>query len=128
MREVRIVCRAVQNWVYAYGLSSCCIVAPLLLAFVALDQTASMLTHRAAGLELRYEFLSASVAEVKQIAEKNEQDLAVTFLAKDLRGRASYAVASALLYFASAAAIGFGLWVVGRRSGPRLRFRALILS
>jgi hypothetical protein len=67
MREVRMVCRAVQNWVYAYGLSSCCIVAPLLLAFVALDQTASMLTHRAAGLELRYEFLSASVAEVKQI-------------------------------------------------------------
>src|ERR1700730_5130095 len=135
MREVRMVCRWVQNWVYAYGLSSCCIVAPLLLAFVALDRTASMLTHRATGLELRYEFLSAtdlpraaSVAEAKQIAEKNEQDLAVTFLAKDLRGRASYAVASALLYFASAAAIGFGLWVVGRRSGPRLRFRALILS
>jgi hypothetical protein len=105
---------------YAYGLSSCCIVAPLLLAFVALDRTASMLTHRATGLELRYEFLSAtdlpraaSVAEAKQIAEKNEQDLAVTFLAKDLRGRASYAVASALLYFASAAAIGFGLGVVG---------------
>jgi hypothetical protein len=128
MREVRMVCRAVQNWVYAYGLSSCCIVAPLLLAFVALDQTASMLTHRAAGLELRYEFLSASVAEVKQIAEKNEQDLAVTFLAKDLRGRASYAVASALLYFASAAAIGFGLGVVGRRNGARIAFGALLCS
>src|ERR1700732_1713 len=127
--------RAVQNWVYAYGLSSCCVVAPLLLGFVALDQTASMLMHRAAGLELHYEFLSTgdlpratSLAEVKQIAGKNEQDLAVTFLAKDLRGRASYAVASALLYLASAAAIGFGLWVVGRRSGPRLAFGALICS
>jgi hypothetical protein len=135
MREVRMVCRAVQNWVYAYGLSSCCIVAPLLLAFVALDRTASMLTHRATGLELRYEFLSAtdlpraaSVGEAKQIAEKNEQDLAVTFLAKDLRGRASYAVASALLYFASAAAIGFGLGVVGRRNGARIAFGALLCS
>jgi hypothetical protein len=130
-----MVWRAVQNWVYAYGLSSCCVVAPLLLGLVALDRTAAMLTHRAAGLELRYEFLStrdmpraAGVAEVKQIAEKNEQDLAVTFLAKDLRGRASYAVASALLYLAAAAAMGFGLWVVGRRNGARLAFGALLCS
>jgi len=71
--------RAVQNWVYADGLSSCCILAPLLLGFVALDQTASLLTHRAAGLELRYEFLStgdlprASVAEVKQIAGRTNR-------------------------------------------------------
>jgi hypothetical protein len=71
---------------------------------------------------------AAGVAEVKQIAEKNEQDLAVTFLAKDLRGRASYAVASALLYFASAAAIGFGLGVVGRRNGARIAFGALLCS
>jgi hypothetical protein len=99
-----MVWRAVQNWVYARRWPACCIVAPLLLGFVALDRTASMLMHRAAGLELRYEFLSprdllraARVAEVKQIAEKNEQDLAVTFLAKDLRGRASYAVACALV-------------------------------
>jgi hypothetical protein len=40
-----MVWRAVQNWVYAYGLSLCCIVAPFLLGFVALDQTASMLMH-----------------------------------------------------------------------------------
>ena len=130
-----MVWRAVQNWVYAYGLSLCCIIAPFLLGFVALDQTASMLMHRAAGLELRYEFLStgdlpraASMAEVKQIAEKNEPDLAATFLAKDLRGRASYAVVSVLLYLASVAAIGYGLGVVGRRNGARLAFEALLCS
>ncbi len=50
--------RAVQNWVYTHGLSSLCIVAPVLLGSVALDQTASMLTRRAEGLPLRYEFLS----------------------------------------------------------------------
>lgn len=130
-----MVWRAVQNWVYAHGWSSLCIVAPVLLGFVALDQTASMLMHRVEGLELRYEFLSArdlqraaSVAEVKQIAEKNDQDVTVTFLAMDLRGRASCAVASALLYLASAAAIGFGLGVVGRRNGARLAFGALLCS
>jgi hypothetical protein len=134
MREGRMDWRAVQNWVYAYGLSLCCIAAPILLGFVA-DRTASMLTHRAAGLQLHYEFLStrdlpraANVAEVKQIDEKNEQDLAVTFVAKDLRGRASYAVASALLYLASAAAIGFGLGIVGRRNGAWLAFGALLCS
>jgi hypothetical protein len=52
----------------------------------------------------------------------------VTFLAKDLRGRASFAVASALVYLASAAAIGFGLEVVGRRNGARLAFGALLCS
>jgi hypothetical protein len=68
------------------------------------------------------------MAEVKQIAEKNEPDLAATFLAKDLRGRASYAVVSALLYLASVAAIGYGLRVVGRRNGARLAFGALLCS
>jgi hypothetical protein len=128
-----MVWRAVQNWVYAYGLSLCCIVAPLLLGFVALDQTASMLMHRAAGLELRYEFLSAtdlpgsSTATVKQIDEKNVRDLvAMTFVAKDMRGRASYAVASALLYLASAAAAVFGFSVVRRYSGARIAFGALL--
>ena len=125
--------RAVRNWLYARGWSACCIVAPLLLGFVALDLTASMLMHRAEGLPRHYEFLSAtdlpraaSEAEVKQIDEKNEQDFAVTFLAKDLRGRASFAVASAFLYLASAAAIGFGLLVVGRRNGARLAFGAML--
>ncbi|MGH6835515.1 MAG: hypothetical protein ACREC9_08200 [Methylocella sp.] len=129
-----MVWRAVQDWVYAYGLSLCCVVAPILLGFVALDQTASMLMHRAAGLELRYEFLSAtdlfgsSTATVKQIDEKNVRDLPVTFLAKDLRGRALFAVASALLYLTSAAAIGFGLGVVGRRNGAWIAFGALLCS
>ncbi len=125
--------RAVRNWLYARGWSACCVVAPLLLGFVALDLTASMLMHRAEGLPRRYEFLletypprAASEAEVKQIDEKNEQDFAVTFLAKDLRGRASFAVASAFLYLASAAAIGFGLLVVGRRNGARLAFWAML--
>jgi hypothetical protein len=125
--------RAVQDWVYARGWSACCVVAPLLLGFVALDLTASMLMHRAEGLPQRYEFLSetdlpraASVAEVKQMDEKNEQDLAVTFLAKDLRGRVSFAVVSAFLYLASAAAIGFGLLVVGRRNGAWLAFGAML--
>lgn len=123
--------RAVQNWVYAYGLSACCIVAPVMLGAVA-DRTASMLTHRAEGLPLTYEFLSAtdllgsSTATGKQIDEKNVRDLATTFLAKDLRGRASYAVASAFLYLAATAAIGFGLWAVGRRNGARIAFGALL--
>jgi hypothetical protein len=128
-----MVWRAVRKWFYSYGFSACCIVAPVLLGFVALDRTASMLTHRVAGLELHYDFLSASelplaasVAEGEQIAGKSEQDFAMTFLAKDLRGRASYAVASAFLYLASAAAIGFGLLVVGRRNGARLAFGALL--
>lgn len=128
-----MVWRAVQNWVYAHGWSSLCIIAPVLLGFVALGQTASMLMHRVEGLELHYEFLSArdlqraaGVAEVKQIDEKNEQELAVTFLAKDLRGRASYAVAIALLCLASAAAIGFGFTVVCRRNGARIAFEALL--
>ncbi|MGH6848098.1 MAG: hypothetical protein ACREC0_11890 [Methylocella sp.] len=93
-----------------------------------------MLMHRAeGGLPLRYEFLSArdlqppaSLAEVKQIDEKNEHDFAVTFLAKDLRGRASYAVASAFLYLASAAAIGFGFLVVRSRDGARSAFLYLL--
>ena len=129
-----MVWRAVQKLVYAYGLALCCIIAPVLLGLVALDRTATMLMHRAEVLELRYEFHSATdlpgsgTATVKQIAGKNEQDLAVAFLAKDLHGRASYAVASALLYLASAAAIGFGLGVVGRRNGARLAFGALLFS
>ncbi|MGI8568959.1 MAG: hypothetical protein ACR2KT_07760 [Methylocella sp.] len=91
-----------------------------------------MLMHRAEGLPLRYEFLSetdlpgSSTVTVKQIDE-NVGDLAVTFLAKDLRGRASYAVASALLYLASAAAIGFGFSVVRRRDGARIAFEALLI-
>ncbi len=123
------VWRAVQKWIYSYGLSACCIVAPVLLGFVALDLTASMLTHRVAVLELHYEFLSASelppaasVAEGKQIAGKSEQDFAMTFLAKDLRGRVFFAVASAFLYLASAAAIGYGLLVVCLRNGARIAF------
>ncbi|MGH6839512.1 MAG: hypothetical protein ACREDT_12075 [Methylocella sp.] len=125
--------RTVQNWVYARRWSMCCIVAPVLLGFVALDQTASMLTHRAARLELPYELLSTrdlphpeNLAEAKQIDGKNERDLTVTILAKDLRGRASYAVASALLYLASAAAIGFGFSVVRSRNGARVAFEALL--
>jgi hypothetical protein len=104
-----------------------------LLGFVALDQTASMLMHRADGLPLRYEFLSeadlpgSSTAIIKQIDEKNVRDLvAVTFLAKDLRGRASYAVASSLLYLASAAAAVFGFSVVRRYSGARIAFGATL--
>ncbi len=50
----------------------------------------------------------------------------MTFVAKDLRGRASYAVASAFLYLAAAAAIGFGLWAVGRRNGARVAFEAVL--
>jgi hypothetical protein len=122
--------RAVQKWVYARGWSSLCIVAPLLLGFGALNLTASMLTRQADRLPLTYEFLSArdlpraaSVAEVKQI----DEDPAMTFLAKDLRGRASYAVASAFLYLAAAAAIGFGLLVVRRRNGARIAFEAMLI-
>ncbi|MGH6794659.1 MAG: hypothetical protein ACREDD_08015 [Methylocella sp.] len=92
-----------------------------------------MLTRSAAQLKLPYEFLSArdlphpaSVAEVRPIDEKNEHDLTVTFVAKDLRGRASYAVASALLYLASAAAIGFGFWVVRPRIGAQLAIVAVL--
>lgn len=131
--EGRMDWRTVQNWFYARRWSLCCIVAPVLLGFVALDQTASMLTHRAEGLPLRYEFLSeidlpgSSTATVKQIDEKNVRDLTVTFLAKDLRGRASYAVASALLYLASAAAIGFGFSVVRSRDGARIAILALLI-
>jgi len=119
--------RAVQKWVYAHGWSSLCIVAPILLGFGALNLTASMLTRQADRLPLTYEFLSArdraaSVAEVKQI----DEDPAMTFGAKDLRGRVSYAVASAFLYLAAAAAIVFGLWVVGHRDRARIASEAIL--
>lgn len=52
----------------------------------------------------------------------------MTFLARDVRGRALFAVANALLYLASTAAIGFGLGVVGRLNGARLAFAALLCS
>ncbi|HEY4848557.1 MAG TPA: hypothetical protein VIH87_12400 [Methylocella sp.] len=104
-----------------------CIVAPILLGFGALNLTASMLTRQADRLPLTYEFLSArdraaSVAEVKQI----DEDPAMTFGAKDLRGRVSYAVASAFLYLAAAAAIVFGLWVVGHRDRARIASEAIL--
>src|SRR3984893_5275347 len=127
MREGRMGWRAVQKWVYAHGWSSLCIVAPILLGFGALNLTASMLTRQADRLPLTYEFLSArdraaSGAEVKQIGE----DPARTFGAKDLRGRVSYAVASAFLYLAAAAAIVFGLWVVGHRDRARIASEAIL--
>ncbi len=121
--------RTAQKWVYAHGWSLCCIVAPVLLGFGALNLTASMLTRQADRLPLTYEFLSAKdlpraggVAEVKQI----DEDPAMTFVAKDLHGRVSYAVASAFLYLASAAAIVYGFWVVRRRNRARIAFVALL--
>jgi hypothetical protein len=133
MREGRMVWRAVQNWLYAYGWSACSIVAPLLLGFGALNLTASMLMHRE-PVKLQYEFFAAtdlpgsSTATGKQIDEKNVRDLATTIVAKDLRGRALYAVASAFLYLASAAAFGYGFWIVGRRKGgARLALGALLV-
>jgi hypothetical protein len=125
--------RAVQKWVYAHGWSSLCIVAPVVLGFGALALTASMLMHGAEGLPLTYELLSetdlpgSSTATGKQTDEKSVRDPTMTFVARDLHGRTSYAVASAFLYLAAAAAIVFGFKVVRRRDGALSALLVLLI-
>jgi hypothetical protein len=91
----------------------------VILAFLALDGAASLLTWRAhQEVDLTYQFATA------------EPSANISFQALDLHGRTLYAIASGFLYLASSAAFAFGFEVVRRRDslGRALLSVAFFLS
>jgi hypothetical protein len=118
-----------------------CFLGPILLGFGALDRTALILNYGPLTQPGGYQFLSQSdlrpkpasqsrtaqrsateaqaVDTTRQSDEITDELVRTTFLARDLFGRTSYAIASAFLYIASLAAIAFGFGVVARRHSVR---------
>lgn len=98
--------RTVTDWYRTHWLAVGCVAGPVILAFLALDGAASLLTWRALQeVDPTYQFATA------------EPPVNFSVQALDLYGRTLYAIASGFLYLASAAAFAFGFEVVRRRDG-----------
>jgi hypothetical protein len=110
-----------------YTLATCCILGPILLAYVAFNLAVkSLVPNTTPALAFTYEAAQPKTQTAAPVAQPNgsadqsntpapQADPKIYPLALSIAGRYAYAVASGFIYLVSAGAILFGISIANRR-------------